>query len=323
LERPGLRGSPFSDQVPARANKRTPVAKGLSERSTMAEMHCDVAIIGAGTAGLAAERAARRDGARTLLIDDRFAGTTCATVGCMPSKLLIAAANAAHNVRKASIFGIRTSEPAIDGQAVMVRLRKERDAFVSSTLKTISEIPFGICVRQRAPFIDDRTLQLDDGRRVSAKAFVVATGARPAVPKVFDGLKDLVLTNESVFELPTLPRSMAVVGAGPLGLELAQALTRLGVETHVFEQSDRLSAIPDTDVANAFISQLSAELSIHLGIGLEAARTGDLVQISWSGTSSGMKTFEAGTSTAQAAMRGVARRKNDWSPPCKSSRGIT
>jgi dihydrolipoamide dehydrogenase len=72
----------------------------------MVDLKCDVAIVGAGTAGLAAERAARRGGAKTLLIDDRFAGTTCATVGCMPSKLLIAAANAAHNIRKASTFGI-------------------------------------------------------------------------------------------------------------------------------------------------------------------------------------------------------------------------
>ena len=80
-------------------------------------MKCDVAVIGAGTAGLAAERAARKVGAKTILIDDHFAGTTCATVGCMPSKLLIAAAKAAHRVREASIFGIR-ARPTIDGRAV-------------------------------------------------------------------------------------------------------------------------------------------------------------------------------------------------------------
>jgi dihydrolipoamide dehydrogenase len=258
----------------------------------MANLHCDVAIIGAGTAGLAAERAAREDDAKTLLIDDRFAGTTCATVGCMPSKLLIAAANAAHNARKASIFGIRISEPAIDGQAVMTRLQKERDAFVSATLKTISEIPSGVCVRQRARFSDDCTLQLDDGRCISAKAFVVATGARPNVPKIFDGIKGRVLTNESLFELPTLPSSVAVVGAGPLGLELAQALARLRVETHVFEQSNRLTAVPDADVAKELIGQLGKEFPIHLGTRLEATRAGNFVRTSWSGASSGVKTFE-------------------------------
>jgi len=99
----------------------------------MSHFECDVAVIGAGTAGLAAERTARNAGGRTLLIDDRFAGTTCASVGCMPSKLLIAAATAAHSVRQAHIFGIEAQQPTIDGPAVMARVRKERDRFVAAT----------------------------------------------------------------------------------------------------------------------------------------------------------------------------------------------
>jgi pyruvate/2-oxoglutarate dehydrogenase complex dihydrolipoamide dehydrogenase (E3) component len=90
----------------------------------MTEMRCDVAIIGAGTAGLAAERAARKAGAKTPFVDDGIGGTTCATVGCMPSKLLIAAANATHRVRQAATFGIRTPPPTVDGPAVMTRLRE-------------------------------------------------------------------------------------------------------------------------------------------------------------------------------------------------------
>ena len=105
----------------------------------MADLTCDVAVIGAGTAGLAAERAARKAGAKTLLIDGRFAGTTCASVGCMPSKLLIAAADAAFSVDRAPIFGIQTSKISIDDRAVMVRVRKERDGFVASTLKSIEK----------------------------------------------------------------------------------------------------------------------------------------------------------------------------------------
>ena len=81
----------------------------------MTDLSCDVAILGAGTAGLAAERSARKAGARTLLIDPYFAGTVCATVGCMPSKLLIAAGNAAHGVRLAPEFGVMTQPPQIDG----------------------------------------------------------------------------------------------------------------------------------------------------------------------------------------------------------------
>jgi dihydrolipoamide dehydrogenase len=258
----------------------------------MSDLNCDVAVIGAGTAGLAAERAARKAGANTLLIDDRFAGTTCASVGCMPSKLLIVAAKAAHSVRKASTFGIQTSKAAVDGRAVMNRLRKERDGFVDATLKSIEKLPAGICVKRRAQFADRTTLTLDDGRKISAKAIVIATGARPSLPKPFEELGDIVLTNETIFELHTLPRSIAVIGAGPLGLELAQALTRLGVETAVFEQSDHLAALRDAEVAKELESVLRKEFPIYLGVKLDVGKDGHGARLSWSGASSGAKEFE-------------------------------
>jgi dihydrolipoamide dehydrogenase len=134
----------------------------------MNDLNCDVAIIGAGTAGLAAERAARKAGANNILIDNCFAGTTCASVGCMPSKLLIAAADAAFYARRASTFGIETTT-AVDGRAVIARVREERDRFVAETLKSIEKIPAGVRIRQRARFSDKTTLALDDGRKVSAK----------------------------------------------------------------------------------------------------------------------------------------------------------
>ena len=258
----------------------------------MTDMTCDVAIIGAGTAGLAAERAARKAGAKTLLIDDRFAGTTCTTVGCMPSKLLIAAGNAAHGVRNASMFGIRAGTPEIDGKAVMARLQRERDAFVAATLKSIDAIPPHIRVQQRAHFTGRTTLQLGDGRTVHAKAVVVATGSRPHVPDMFKPLGDRVLTNETVFELSTLPQSLAVIGAGPLGLELAQGFARLGVATEVFEQSDHLAALHDADVAKELRSILEREFPIHSGVKLNVAKCEQTAEISWSGPSSGSKSFE-------------------------------
>src|ERR1700754_2539186 len=180
-----------------------------------ADRSCDVAIVGAGTAGLAAERYARRAGASTLLIDDRFAGTTCATVGCMPSKLLIAAARSAHAVRQASLFGVVAPEPKIDGAAVMRRLRKERDAFVAATIESIDKIPAKIRIKARARFAERGRIVLDDGSGIAAKAVVIATGSRPHVPKIFECFGDRVLTNETIFDLPDLPRSVAVVGAGP------------------------------------------------------------------------------------------------------------
>jgi dihydrolipoamide dehydrogenase len=258
----------------------------------MADLSCDVAIIGAGTAGLAAERAARRAGARTLLIDERFAGTTCATVGCMPSKLLIAAANAAHGARKASVFGIQTSNVSVDDQAVMSRVRDERDRFVAATLKSIEKLPEGVCIRQRAHFVAPSLLELDNGRKVSAKAVVIATGSRPSIPKPFQLLGDIALTNETVFELTSLPRSLAVIGAGPLGLELAQAMARLGVKTVVFDQSENLAALRDGEVAKALQSVLSNELPIHLGVKLEVKKDDQGARVSWTGASTGVASFQ-------------------------------
>lgn len=257
----------------------------------LVDLHCDVAVIGAGTAGLAAERAARKAGAKTLLVDDRFAGTTCAGVGCMPSKLLIAAANTAFNARKAQIFGIQT-KTIVNDLAVMARVRKERDAFVAATLKSIDELPPGTCVQQRARFADATTLVLDDGRKIAAKAVVVATGSRPSVPKPFDELGDLVLTNETIFELTSLPHSVAVVGAGPLGLELAQALARLGVETALFEQTEHIAALRDAEIAKALRSVLGKEFAIHLGVKLDIKKDGQRARFSWSGASSGVAFFD-------------------------------
>jgi len=258
----------------------------------MTDLSCDVAIIGAGTAGLAAERTARRHGAKTLLIDPRFAGTTCATAGCMPSKLLIAAGDAAYAVRRAGIFGIEVPAPVVDGAAVMARVRRERDAFVAGAKKIIAALPEGIRIRSHARFVDSSTLQLDDGRRLTARAIVIATGSVSAVPEVFAAVRDRVLTNESIFELETLPRSIGVVGGGPLGLELAQALARLGVETHVLEQGHTLAAVPDPAISASLHAILACEFPITLGAEVTAAPDGDGVRLSWKGERSGEQRFD-------------------------------
>jgi dihydrolipoamide dehydrogenase len=258
----------------------------------MPDLTCDVAIIGAGTAGLAAERSARRAGAATLLIDDRFAGTTCAAVGCMPSKLLITAADAAAAVRRAPVFGIRAAEPVIDGAAVMRRVRTERDRFVAGTKESFADLPPGVMVRARARFIAPTTLALDDGRQVRARAVVIATGARPGVPGMFDAVADRVLTNETIFDLADLPASIGVIGAGPLGLELAQALARLGVDAVVFDKGNRLAGLRDEVVAGALRPILQRDLPIRLGVTLQVAPEGKGVRLTWQGTETGSACFE-------------------------------
>ncbi len=245
---------------------------------------CDVAVIGAGTAGLVAEKTARDHGASTCLIDEAFAGTTCASVGCMPSKLLIAAADAAQAVRDAAQFGIH-AVPQVDGVAVLRRLRQYRDAFVTGVTDSFARLPTGTCLQGRARFIAPGQLELDDGTRIDARAVVVATGSRPTLPKSLQAVEQRILTNQNIFELENLPASIGVIGSGPIGLELAQAFARLGVRVEVFDRSDRLAGLP-AKVSAELQRILAAELPIHLGQSPRAEYANDQhdgVRLIWNG----------------------------------------
>jgi dihydrolipoamide dehydrogenase len=205
----------------------------------------DVAIIGAGTAGLSAYRAARAEGATAVIIEGGPYGTTCARVGCMPSKLLIAAAEAAHAASHAAPFGINVAGVQVDGEAVMARVRRERDRFVGFVIEGVEAIPAEDRLVGYARFVDDRLLQVGDHTRVRAARVVIATGSKPVVPEVLNGLGDRVVVNDDVFEWKTLPRSVAVMGPGVIGLELGQALARLGVRVSVYGGRGSLGSLTD------------------------------------------------------------------------------
>ena len=259
----------------------------------MAEtLQCDVAVIGAGTAGLAAQRAARSNGASTLLIDPYYRGTTCATVGCMPSKLLIAASHAAHAARSTGKFGITVSDIAIDGKAVMKRVRDERDRFARLTRESIADIPADIRLSGRAKFISADCLELDDGRRIEAGSIVIATGSAPFIPDQFAGLGTRLLTNENVFDLEDLPDRLAVVGSGAIGLELAQAMARLGVEVTLFDLGERLGGIRCDKVHASLKSIIEEDLTLRLGVELEVMVTDSGASIAWTGPASGKADFD-------------------------------
>jgi len=207
----------------------------------------DVAIIGAGSAGLPAFRAAREHSENLVLIEGGIYGTTCARVGCMPSKLLIAAAEAAHSVEVASAFGIHTPKPKIKGDEVMGRVRSERDRFVDLVLEGIENIDEKFHLRSHATFIDDNTLQVGK-LKIEAKSVVIATGSSPKILPMFKGLGDRLIVNDEVFEWATLPNSVAVFGPGMIGMELGQALHRLGVRIRVFGRSGSLKPLSDVAI---------------------------------------------------------------------------
>ncbi|WP_298956231.1 dihydrolipoyl dehydrogenase [uncultured Methylobacterium sp.] len=250
----------------------------------MQDISCDVAVIGAGTAGLAARAAASRAGASTVLIERGPGGTTCARVGCMPSKLLIAAARAAHDAGGTSLFGVEVGGIRVDGAAVMRRVRRERDRFVAAVLDGLEAVPARERIAGTARFADASTLLVGDHTRVSARAVVVAAGSSPSVPPPLRPVADRVLTTDTVFEIADLPDSLAVLGAGPVGLELAQAMSRLGVRVALFDPSSTVAGLTDPEIAAEAASLIGREVALHLGTEVTGAEPdGDGVRLHWQG----------------------------------------
>lgn len=240
----------------------------------MQTLTVDVAIIGAGSAGLNARREVLKAGGSATLIESGPYGTTCARVGCMPSKLLIAAAEVAHEVGGAERFGINVRNGwSVDGQAVLARVRGERDRFVGFVVRDTEALPEEQRLRGRARFVSQTTLEVDDHTRVQANAVVIATGSTPWIPPPFDTIKEHVIDNDDVFELEDLPKSVAVIGTGIIGIELGQALSRLGVETTFFNPADVVGPFTDPEINKAVCSLLGAEFDLQLKSEIQEARS--------------------------------------------------
>ena len=246
-------------------------------------LEVDVAVIGAGTAGLAAYRAAKARGGKAVLIEGGPYGTTCARVGCMPSKLLIAAAEASHAIDRAPGFGVHVDGvKRIDGRQVMARVKAERDRFVGFVTAGIDKIPEADRIRGYAEFVDRNTLQVVGGPRISARSIVIATGSRPNVPPILANLGDRLVINDDVFMWDDLPKSVAVFGPGVIGLELGQSLARLGVRVVVLGRGGRVGPISDPVVKAAAIKAFSRDFCLdpdaHVA---RVERKGDEVEVEY------------------------------------------
>lgn len=240
----------------------------------------DVAIVGAGTAGLAALRDVRNKTDNFVIINKPPYGTTCARVGCMPSKTLIAAANAFHNRKLLEEFGILGAEQLkANIPAVLARVRKLRDDFVSGVLNTTDDL-------------GDRniagTARLDGPNRlivgdqiIEARQIILAPGSSPIIPDPWKALNDRILTTDTLFEEHDLPRRIGVIGLGAIGVEIAQALARLGIEVHAFDGSDKMAGISDDKVAEALHQSMAREFAIHLGAEVGLVDADGSVEINW------------------------------------------
>ena len=253
----------------------------------MATRHCDVAIIGAGTAGLHAYKSAKKAGADVILIERGPGGSTCTRTGCIPSKLLIAAGRSAAEARKAGVFGVSVSDVAIDGRAVMRRLRAERDKAEGQIRDEYLDIAEEHRLHGKARFTAPMTLAVGNDIVVEARSVVIAVGAHPEIPPSLEPVRSLTHTHETIFEIEELPATLAVIGAGPLGLELAQAFARLGVAVTMLDKSDKVGALADPQAEEEAREALQNDFALRLGVEVESALVAGKARLSWTGADEG------------------------------------
>jgi dihydrolipoamide dehydrogenase len=227
------------------------------------ETSVDVAIIGAGTAGISAFKEVSKITKKILLIDHGPLGTTCARVGCMPSKALIQVADYYHNRINYGELGIKDADKLnIDISAVMKHVRKLRDYFTSSTLKYIDSLGKQF-IKGSAEFFEPNILKINQ-HTIIAKNIIIATGTSSIVPNEWHTLSNQILTSENIFEQENFQKKIAVIGAGPIGIELGQALSRLDIEINMFHSHEFIGELSDPVVNTCAIKIFQNEFPLHL-----------------------------------------------------------
>ena len=227
----------------------------------MSRYDYDLVVIGAGAAGFVASKLAAGMGKRVAMIEKGRLGGECTNYGCVPSKTLIKIANTWHQMRHARDVGLAVDEPfpaRIESEIVLERVRsivqKVYDGHPASVFEKLGiRVLFG-----DAQFRDNHTI-LINGATISAASFILAMGSSAFIPPI-EGLQAVpYLTNETIFNLPQLPRSMIVLGGGPIGTELTQALARLGVDVTIVEMADQILIREDHELRDLLASRLASE----------------------------------------------------------------
>jgi pyruvate/2-oxoglutarate dehydrogenase complex dihydrolipoamide dehydrogenase (E3) component len=216
----------------------------------------NLVVIGAGTAGLVSAAGAAGLGAKVALVERHLMGGDCLNVGCVPSKALIAAARAAAAVRDAAEFGVRVPEGVqVDFGHVMERMRRLRASIApNDSAKRFSRLGVDVFIGN-GRFVDSHTIEVA-GEKLRFKKAVIATGARASAPPI-PGLGEVeYLTNETLFSLTGLPKRLAVIGAGPIGCEMAQSFARFGAEVFLVEATHGILPREDSDASEIVLGSL-------------------------------------------------------------------
>ncbi len=243
-------------------------------RNPTPEGRYNLVVIGAGTAGLVAAAGAAGLGASVALVERHLLGGDCLNYGCVPSKTLIRASRAVADAARAAELGVHfPGEAKIDFAEVMQRVRRVR-ARISRHDSAERFTGLGVDVYLgEGRFVGPRAVEVG-GTRLEFSRAVIATGARAAAPRV-EGLGEAgYLTNETVFGLTELPRRLIVIGAGPIGCELAQAFARLGSEVHLVHRNDRILNREDPEASAALTRAFERDgVRLHLSADTKSARS--------------------------------------------------
>lgn len=225
----------------------------------------DIIIIGAGTAGISAYKEAIKHTQNILIINDGSWDTTCARVGCMPSKVLISVANRMHDIQHADEVALEVNAK-VNTDQVMPHVRQLRDRFTRATLKDINQWDPAHKISGKAEFINAQTVRVGKNN-YHAKSYIVAVGSTPSFDPLWkEELGDLLITSDQVFELEKLPKRLAVIGSGVIAIELAQAMQRLGVETTVFARSQKVGSLSSPNLQEIAQKTLGQSLNIKFKV---------------------------------------------------------
>ncbi len=229
----------------------------------------DVAIIGAGTAGLFALREVRRARRTFVLIDHGPLGTTCARVGCMPSKVALHEAHLWSSRQELKEIGVSGQEDLkIDIRQAWANLRKQRDYFSNGAAQKARQAASEHFIDGSARFVEPTVLEVESaaGRKmVIAKSVIIATGSSPAIPKWLDPVIDRVITTDNLFEMSDLPESIGVLGLGAIGMEMGLALSRLGIKVVGADVALSIAGMSDPVINERAISRFGKEIKLWLG----------------------------------------------------------
>jgi len=248
------------------------------------KIEVDIAVIGAGSAGLYALSQVKKETDNFILINSGPYGTTCARVGCMPSKSLIRIAEYYHDRLHFDKSGIKNADKLeVSISDVLARVRKHRDILVNFNIKKSITTLGDKSLSGKAEFINANTLKVGDDE-IHAKKIIIATGSTPVVDNAWDDFREQILTTDELFEQDDLPKTLGVLGLGVIGLELGQALSRLGIEVTAVHAREFIGGLSDPEVNNAMVKLCEKEFSMWLG-GTRATlkKVGNKIQISSDG----------------------------------------